>query len=63
MKQNNEPKCSSKSKTAHLRNKIIQMLRWTSQSLDMNLTEMLTSDVKRAEQMFANLNKMKQFCK
>ena len=49
--QDNDPKHSSKSTTECLKKKRIKVLQWSSQSPDLNLTEMLWWDLKRAEQL------------
>jgi len=46
--QDNDPKHSSKSTTECLTRKRIKVLQWSSQSPDLNLTEMLWWDLKRA---------------
>ena len=65
MQQDNDLKSSRKSTTVRLKNKIIKMVQWFSQSPDLNLTEMLCQDRNWAvhKQMPTNLNKLEQCCK
>jgi len=46
--QDNDPKHSSSSTTECVKKKRIKVLQWSSQSPDLNLTEMLWWDLKRA---------------
>jgi len=65
MQQDNDPKNTSKSTTEWLKKKRIKVLHWPSQRQDLNLTEIMHQDLKRAEykQRLANLKVMKQRCK
>jgi len=63
--QDNDPKHTSKSTTEWLRRKRYRVLKWPSQSPDLNPIEMLWQDLKRAVHARgpSNLTQLKQFCK
>jgi len=57
MQHDNDPKLTSKSTTEWLKKKRIKVLHWPSQSPDLNTTEMLWQDLKKA---LHNQNEMSQ---
>jgi len=61
----NDPKHTSESTTDHLKRRRLKILSWTSQYLDLNITENLWIDLKRAVRARrpGNLTGQEDFCK
>lgn len=58
MQQDKDSRNTSKSTTEGLKKKRIKVLRWPSQTPDLNLIETLWRDLKR--RMLANINEVKK---
>ncbi len=65
MQQDNDPKHTSKSTSEWLKKNKSKVLEWPSQSLDLNLIEMLWHDLKQSfhARKSSNVAELKQFCK